>query len=49
MPRPTITRKVQKTIVAFGRSSGAKSFSAGMVPSRLWVRIRLPRRGTSSL
>ena len=42
MPRPTITRKVQKMIVALGRSCGGESFRPLIWPSQLWVRIRLP-------
>ena len=42
-------RKVQKTMVELARSSGGKSFSAGTCLSRLWVRIRLPSAGISTL
>ncbi|MNJ77760.1 hypothetical protein D3C77_753400 [compost metagenome] len=49
MPSPAMTRKLQKMIVELGRSSLAKLFRAGICLSRLWVRIRLPRYGTSML
>lgn len=45
----TITRNDQNTMVELGRSSFANSLSAGTCLSRLWVRIRLPRYGTSTL
>ncbi|MNV80046.1 hypothetical protein D3C71_1736250 [compost metagenome] len=47
MPSPAMTRKLQKTTVALGRSSFGKLLSAGICLSRLWVRIRLPRYGIS--
>jgi len=49
MPRPTITRNDQNTMLELGRSSGGNSFSAGTCLSRRWGRIRLPRAGISSL
>ena len=38
-------RKVQKTMVEFGRSSAANSFKPGNWPFQLWVRTRLPKCG----
>ncbi|MNT88946.1 hypothetical protein D3C72_2295840 [compost metagenome] len=49
MPRPTMIRNDQNTTVELGRSSFGNSFIAGTCLSRLWVRIRLPRAGISSL
>ncbi|MNP42083.1 hypothetical protein D3C76_1358210 [compost metagenome] len=43
MPRPTMTRNDQKTMVELGRSSLGNSLSAGTCLSRLWVRMMLPR------
>ncbi|MCY1409462.1 hypothetical protein D9M71_248130 [compost metagenome] len=48
MPRPTMTRNDQKTMVELGRSSLGNSLSAGTCLSRLWVRMILPRYGIST-
>ncbi|MCY1459430.1 hypothetical protein D9M71_769030 [compost metagenome] len=48
MPRPTMIRNDQNTMVEFGRSSGGNSLSAGTCLSRECVRIRLPRYGIST-
>ena len=42
-------RNDQNTTVEFGRSSGGKSFSAGIGSVRLCLRIRLPSTGISTL
>ncbi|MNY06730.1 hypothetical protein D3C86_1395000 [compost metagenome] len=48
MPRPTMIRNDQNTMVEFGRSSGGNSLSAGTCLSSECVRIRLPRYGIST-
>src|SRR5215510_8286440 len=42
-PMPTMTRKAKKGIATGGRSSSLNSFRPLISPSRLWVRMRLPR------
>ena len=42
-------RKVKKMIGEYGRSLAANCFRPGTLPSRLWVRIREPANGISSL
>src|SRR6056297_1979278 len=44
-PIATMILKLQKTIATGGRSSAGTDFSPWTSPSRLWVRIRLPRYG----
>ena len=47
-PSPTITRNAQNTGATGGRSVAGTAVSGWIVPSQLWVRIRLPRRGIAT-
>ena len=49
MPSPAMMRKDQNTTAEGGRSRGANSFKAGIVPFQSCARIRPPRRGISTL
>ena len=48
MPMPTMTRKLQKTAVEFGRWSLGHSFSPFTSPFKSWVRISAPSRGMAT-